>query len=368
MRAKLASITPPPLPSPVKGEGEDGGFSPVKGEGEDMRRSPIEGRGKEVRPFPSMGEGHSKKPLPPRWGKAGMGVITALLLLTATPAAAALKIFACEPEWAALARELGGSRVEAYSATTALQDVHKIQARPSLIAKYRQADLVVCTGADLEIGWLPALVEKANNPRVLPGSDGFLEASRYVSMIEVPEVLDRAQGDVHPFGNPHIQTDPRNITPVAAALAERLAQRDPAHAADYRQRHAAFAARWQSAVAEWERKAQPLRGLRLVSTHKDWSYLNRWLGMTQVATLEPKPGIPPTAAHLSSVLEGLKTQPAAMILVAAYQDHKPAQWLAQRTGLPVIELPFTVGGVEGTEDLFKLFDVTLDRLLAAAKP
>lgn len=284
----------------------------------------------------------------------------------ANPAAAALKVFACEPEWAALATELGGGHVEVYAATTALQDVHKIQARPSLIAKYRQADLVICTGAELEIGWLPALVEKANNPRVLPGSPGFLEASRHVALIEVPEVLDRAQGDVHPFGNPHIQTDARNIAPVATALAERLAQLDPAHADDYRQRHQAFAARWAQAVTDWERRAQPLRGVKIVSTHKDWSYLNRWLGMRQVATLEPKPGIPPTASHLSAVLEGLKSQPASMILVAAYQDPKAAQWLKQRSGLPLVELPYTTGGQAGTDDLFQLFEVTLDKLLQAA--
>jgi zinc/manganese transport system substrate-binding protein len=290
-----------------------------------------------------------------------VGLATSL----AQPAAAAIKVFSCEPEWAALATELGGANVETYSATTALQDVHKIQARPSLIAQYRQADLVICTGAELEIGWLPALVEKANNPRVLPGSQGFLEASRVVGMIEVPAVLDRAEGDVHPYGNPHIQTDPRNIALVAVALAERLATLDPAHAGEYRKRQQDFSTRWEHAVRNWENQAKPLKGLRMVSTHKDWSYLNRWLGMTQVAALEPKPGIPPTASHLSSVLDGLKSQPASLIVVATYQDHKPANWLAERTGIPVVELPFTVGGTTDAGDLFKLFDVTIDRLLHA---
>jgi zinc/manganese transport system substrate-binding protein len=295
-----------------------------------------------------------------------MGVMAVVLLLIANPAAAALKVFACEPEWAALASELGGANVESYSATTALQDVHKIQARPSLIAKYRQADLVICTGAELEIGWLPALVEKANNPRVLPDSPGFLEASQYVTMLEIPVVVDRSMGDVHPYGNPHIQTDPRNIALVAQALAERLASLDPSHAADYQRRYQAFSTRWAQAIRNWETQARPLKGLRMVGTHRDWSYLNHWLGMSQVAALEPKPGIPPTASHLAAVLEGLKAQPANLLVVAAYQDRKAAEWLAERTGMPVVELPFTVGGTDSTGDLFKLFDVTIDTLLQAA--
>ncbi len=298
--------------------------------------------------------------------KIALLLLASCTSLATTSAAAALKVFACEPEWAALATELGGAYVETYSATTALQDVHKIQARPSLIAKYRQADLVICTGAELEIGWLPALVEKANNPRVLPGSPGFFEASQYVRMIEIPQTLDRAQGDVHPYGNPHIQTDPRNISLVAKALAERLAVLDKSHVTDYQRRYQEFSTRWDHAIRNWETQAKPLNGLRMVSTHRDWSYLNHWLGMTQIAALEPKPGIPPTASHLAAVLEGLKSQPASLLVVATYQDHKPAHWLAQRTGMPVVELPFTVGGVPGADDLFKLFDVTIDTLLQAA--
>jgi zinc/manganese transport system substrate-binding protein len=290
------------------------------------------------------------------------GLITAAV----QPAAAALKVFACEPEWAALATELGGTSVDVYSATTALQDPHRIQARPSLIAKFRQADLVVCTGAELEIGWLPALVEKANNPRVLPGSPGFFEASRYVRMLEVPVVLDRSQGDVHPYGNPHIQTAPDNIAVIAKALAVRLAEVDPVNAAWYQQQHERFSARWSAAMQKWAADARPLAGIAVVSAHKSWPYLYGWLGMREVATLEPKPGIPPSASHLAEVLENLKTQQARMIIFAAYQDRKPADWLAQRTGLPTVELPYTVGGVESADDLFKLFDVTLERLLQAA--
>lgn len=292
-----------------------------------------------------------------------MGALAAALL--ATPALA-LNVFATVPEWGALARELGGGDVTVYTATTALQNVHRIQARPSLIAKYRQADLVIATGADLEAGWLPALAEKGNNPRVAPGATGFFEAFRFVRMLEVPQVLDRSMGDVHPYGNPHIQTDARNILAIAGPLAERMAQLDAAHAAGYRERHAQFEEKWRAALARWEASARPLAGVPVVSTHRDSSYLYAWLGLREVATLEPKPGIPPSAGHLEKVLAGLKAQPARMALRAAYQDPKPAQWIADRTGIPVVELPFTVGGAPGTDDLFGYFDVTIERLLAGA--
>jgi len=292
-------------------------------------------------------------------------MIAALAVMASAPALA-LDVFATVPEWGALARELGGGDVEVYTATTALQNVHHIQARPSLIAKYRQADLVIATGADLESGWLPALAEKGNNPRVQPGAPGFFEAFRHVKMLEVPEVLDRSMGDVHPYGNPHIQTSAPNILAIAGPLAERLAQLDPEHAAGYRARAAEFEKKWRAALARWEAQAKPLAGVPVVSTHRDSSYLYAWLGLKEVATLEPKPGIPPSVGHLEKVLEGLKKQPARMVLRAAYQDDKPARWLAERVHIPVVELPFSVGGAKGADDLFGYFDVTIERLLQGA--
>ena len=286
--------------------------------------------------------------------------------LCAAPALA-LNVFATVPEWGALARELGGDDVEVYTATTALQNVHRIQARPSLIAKYRQAELLICTGADLEVGWLPALAEKGNNPRVRPGAEGFFEAFRAVKMLEVPATLDRSMGDVHPYGNPHIQADARNILAIAGPLAERMAQLDPPRAAAYRARLAQFEQKWRAAMARWEAQARPLAGVPVVTTHRDSPYLFAWLGLREVATLEPKPGIPPSVGHLEKVLAELKAQPARMVLRAAYQDGKPAAWLAERTGIPVVELPFTVGGAKGADDLFGYFDVTIERLLAGAK-
>src|SRR5882672_4936270 len=158
------------------------------------------------------------------------------LAIAALPAAAALNVFACEPEWGALAQELGGDKVSVYSATTALQDPHRIEARPSLIARIRSTDLLICSGSELEIGWIPLLLTQSGNPRVQLGAPGYFEASQYVIKLEVPKVIDRALGDLHPGGNPHIHTDPRNIARVALALEDRMAQIDSANAESYRSR------------------------------------------------------------------------------------------------------------------------------------
>ena len=284
----------------------------------------------------------------------------------AIPAHAAFKVFACEPEWAALAQELGGDLVDASSATTALQDPHQIQAKPSLIARVRNADLVVCTGAELEIGWLPALLQQSGNAKVQPGQPGNLAAADLVRKLEIPTQLDRSQGDVHAGGNPHIQTDPRNIAAVATALGARLQRLDPANAAQYAKRQADFSQRWQQAMGRWATKAAPLKGTEVASQHKSFAYLYDWLGLKEVAVLEPKPGVEPTVSHLQSVLATMKTQPARMVIYAGYQDPRPSEWLSKNAGIPIVKLPFTVGGSDGAKDLFGLFDDTLARLTAAA--
>ena len=278
-------------------------------------------------------------------------------------ACAALNVFACEPEWAALAQELGGDKVSAVSATTAFQDPHHIEARPSLIARMRNADLVVCSGSELEIGWLPLLLTQSGNGRVQPGSPGYLEASQYVVKLEVPRVVDRSMGDVHPGGNPHIHTDPRNIAKVATALAERLARLDAANAATYRSRGESFDKRWREAIGRWEQQAARLKGVALVEHHRGFTYLVTWLGMREVGDLEPKPGIPPTTSHLAGLVEQMKQAPAKMIVYSSYDDPKAAQFLSQRTGIPSVMLPFTVGGSDKAKDLFGYFDDIVTRLL-----
>jgi zinc/manganese transport system substrate-binding protein len=296
--------------------------------------------------------------------------LTSLLLLglLALPlsASAKLKVFACEPEWGALATELAGDRIEVSVATTALQDVHQIDAKPSLIAKVRQADLLVCTGADLEAGWLPQLVRQSGNGRIANGPGYFLAASQ-VTTLEKPSALDRAAGDVHPQGNPHVQMDPYRILVIAKALSGRLAALDAAGASDYAARLADFTTRWQAATRRWEAKAAPLKGKKVVVQHISWPYLNKWLGLVQVGALEPKPGVPPTSGHLSSLVGTTKSSGTYAIISAAYQDPKPARWLSERTDVPVVVLPYTVGGNAQAKDLFAFFDSTIDLLLAAGK-
>jgi zinc/manganese transport system substrate-binding protein len=289
------------------------------------------------------------------------------LVALAWPAWAALNVFACEPEWGALAQELGGDRVSVFSATTAKQDPHRIEARPSLIARIRSADLLICSGSELEVGWLPLLLTQSGNDRIQPGSPGFIEASQYVVKLEIPRVVDRSLGDIHPAGNPHIHLDPRNVAKVGAVLTERLAEIDHANADFYRARAESFGKRWQEAMQKWQQRAQPLKSMPVVVYHKDMSYFINWAGMREVGSLEPKPGIPPTPTHLAELVDRMKRNPAKIVVYSAYNDSRPADFLSQRANVPGIMLPYTVGGTEKAKDLFGLFDDTIERLLATAK-
>lgn len=295
--------------------------------------------------------------------------IPALLLaaaLASMPAQAKLKVFACEPEWGSLLQELAADKVDVVVATTALQDPHVIEAKPSLIAKMRDADLVVCTGAGLEIGWLPMLVRQSGNSKVASGPGSFM-ADAQVKLLGKPSVVDRAHGDVHPEGNPHVQMDPRRMLIIAQRLDARLAGLDPANAAFYKQRLADFQARWLAAMAKWKVEAAPLRGRKVVVHHISWDYLWDWLGMQQIGALEPKPGVPPTSGHLASLIDITKGSDTLAIVSAAYQSPKAAEWLSDRTGVPAVTLPFTVGGDAQSKDLFGLMDSTIAKLLGAAK-
>jgi zinc/manganese transport system substrate-binding protein len=288
-------------------------------------------------------------------------------LAVSTAARADLNVFATVPEWGALASELGGEKVKVYTATNALQDPHHVEAKPSLIARARSADLIVATGAELEIGWVPLVVQQAGNPKVRPGQPGYFEAAPLVPMLERPTRLDRAEGDVHPLGNPHIQTDPRNILRVAGPLAARLAELDAANAAYYQSRYKAFDEKWRANIARWEKEAAPLRGVPIVVQHKGFPYLEEWLGLKEVASLEPKPGVEPTVAYMTELLATLKQQPAKMVIRAAYQSDRPSQWIAERANLKQVVLPFTVGGDDKATTLQALFDDTIERLLKGAQ-
>jgi zinc/manganese transport system substrate-binding protein len=288
---------------------------------------------------------------------------TVLLTLASLPAWANLNIFATVPEWGALAKEIGGDKVRVYTATNAFQDPHRIEAKPSLLAQARQANLLVAAGADLEIGWLPLVQRDSGNPVIQAGQPGYFEAASWIQRLEVPAAVDRAQGDVHPAGNPHAHLDPRNVLKVGAALAKRMAELDAANATAYQSGFTVFAGKWQAAMARWEKEAAPLKGVPVFVHHQSFVYLTHWLGMKEIAALEPKPGIEPTSGHLNSLLARQQATPARMILRTAYQQDGPSQWLAGKTGLPAVMLPYTVGGTPEARDLFGLFDDTLQRLL-----
>jgi zinc/manganese transport system substrate-binding protein len=292
-----------------------------------------------------------------------MKKITAIFMTLLTPLSAnALNVFACEPEWGALVKELAGDIAEVTVATTAFQDPHQLQARPSLIAAVRRADLLVCTGAQLEIGWLPLLLRRSANPHIQVGDPGYFLAADFVRKIEIPKLVDRSQGDIHPQGNPHVHLDPRNMRRLASALAKRLTEIDRSSSSVFESRLTDFQDRWSAAMLRWEDESAGLAGLRLVSHHRSFSYLAAWLDLDIIATLEPKPGIPPSGAHLARLLEQLTPDPPAGVIRTPYSNEKPSAWLSERLGTAELQLPYTIGGTDNVVDLFTLFDETI-RLL-----
>ena len=294
-------------------------------------------------------------------------LLTVIALVAANIAQADLRIFATVPEWGALAKEIGGDKVKVYSATSAFQDPHRIEAKPSLLAQARQAGLVVAAGADLEIGWLPLVLRDSGNAAIQPGRPGYFEAAAQVNRLDIPSVVDRAHGDVHAAGNPHIHLDPRNVLKVGEKLVARMVELDAANAAAYQAGHAAFASKWQAAIVRWEKEAAPLKGLPVLVHHQSFAYLSHWLGLKEVGSLEPKPGIEPTSGQLSALLVQQQRQPARLVLRTAYQQEGPSQWISSKTGMPAVLLPYTVGGTPEAKDLFGLFDDTLQRLLKGVR-
>ena len=284
----------------------------------------------------------------------------AALLLSLGSAAQAFTVFACEPEWAALTRVLlPGAKV--HVATHAGQDPHHIEARPSLIAQLRSSDLAVCTGAGLEAGWMPMLQQRVG--RAVP----LFEAADHVALMDPqPGAIGTPwAGDVHAEGNPHVHTDPRQLLQVAKALAETLQRQQPAEAAAIVQRLAAFDSSWRARITAWEQRAAPLRGKTIAGQHSGFAYLWRWLGMTQSADLEPKPGMAPTPGHLQRLLTGLKAQPPMAVVVSSYQDTRSARWLTQQIGRPLLVLPATVPEDAGERELAAWLDGVLGELLGA---
>ncbi|WP_434001952.1 metal ABC transporter solute-binding protein, Zn/Mn family [Endozoicomonas sp.] len=279
---------------------------------------------------------------------------------------AALTVFACEPEWAALSEEIApGAKI--YTATTARQDPHHIQARPGLISKMRKADIVVCSGAELEIGWLPVLQMKSANPNVQSRNKGLFFAADQVETIGKLKKVDPTMGDVHPEGNPHLHLDPYRMEKIAQALAERMAKLDPENRDEYLKNAKKFSEDWEVSIKRWEKEAAPLKGKNLVTYHSNFDYLLEWLGVNVVGDLEPKPGLPPSSQHLASLLGMSRKTHIDAIVYASYQDKKGADWLSQKAGVPATELPMSVGGSEQSTNLISLYNDLIQKLLKVTR-
>jgi len=288
-------------------------------------------------------------------------VAATMLGLAVMPAQATLNVFACEPEWADLARALVPD-ADIHTATSAQQDPHYIEARPSLIAAMRRADIAVCTGASLEAGWLPALISRASNRDVQPRRPGLFFAAEQVSLHQPHDHVDRSMGDVHPEGDPHIHLDPDRLPVIVDALADRLVALMPDDEHTIRLRQRQWQVRWKLDTARWRQAAENLEGLSVAVQHSTFGYLLRWLGVESAIDLEPKPGLPPSASHLSDVLSDPALARVKLILIATYQDERPAQWLANQTQLPIEVLPGTVNDQPETDSLAELIDHLIDRL------
>ena len=282
--------------------------------------------------------------------------------------AAPLKVVATLPDLAWLAQTVGGNRVTAKSICNGYQDPHYLEAKPSYARDLREADLLVFSGLELEVGWLPKLLDAARNPNLRPGSPRLFEASSAVKhILEVPQGgVDRSQGDIHPFGNPHFLLDPRNMLLVGDALAARLTQLDPAGASAYQSGLANLHATLEPKIAAWEKQAASLRGAPVVGFHKQWEYLADWLGLDLVGYIEDRPGIPPSPKHLSELIDTMKARKVKTVLVAPFNDVKAANEVASRAGVKPAVLPASVGGVDNTSTYIALMDAIVSRLLGAA--
>ncbi len=289
-------------------------------------------------------------------------ILVIALLACSFGARADFRVFACEPEWADLVRALV-PEANITVATNAWQDPHYIEARPSLIAAMRNSDLAVCTGASLEAGWLPALIQRAANSRIAENREGLFYAASYTHLHQPHDHVDRSMGDVHPEGNPHFHLNPHAVPEVMDGLVKRLPQVAPAEEIKVmRALHLRWKMRWEQSQEHWETLMPDLRGMKVVVQHSSFDYLLRYAGIEAVLDLEPKPGLPPTPSHLNRVLNDPRLADASVIVISPYQDPKPAQWLAERAGLPVLVLPTTLTEEEETDTLPELITYILTSL------
>jgi zinc/manganese transport system substrate-binding protein len=279
-----------------------------------------------------------------------------LALALAAPLGAQIRVVTTTPDFAALAREIGGSAVEVTALAKPTEDPHFVDAKPSHIVTLNRADLLIEGGAELELGWLPALLQGVRNTKIQAGSPGRISASQGVRMLDVPTSFDRSRGDVHALGNPHFLLDPTNAKLVAAQVATHLGRIQPAQASQLQANLQRFNATLDQKLAQWEAALAPYRGAKIVTYHKDFSYLAERFGLVVVATLEEKPGIAPSPAHIAEVIQTMKAQNAKVILVQPYQNRRTAETVARQTQATVLDMPQQPGVAPNTETYFALMD------------
>jgi len=290
-----------------------------------------------------------------------------LCLTTALTTQAKLNVVATLPDLGSVAREVGGDNVDVTVLAKPTEDPHFVDARPSFVVKLREADVLVDGGAELEIGWLPPLLQNARNARIAAGQPGRVEASEGVRLMEVPAQLTRAAGDVHALGNPHFMVDPIIAKAVAAHIARAFSAVDATHAAQYQTNEKNFENAIDAKLQEWGTKLLPFRGQSLVAYHDSWPYFAHRFGFNINIFLEPKPGIPPSPSHLAEVISQMKAQKIKVILVEPYQNRKIAEKVAQETGAQVVDFAQFPGALSNTDSYVKLIDGLVNHLAAALK-
>ncbi len=297
-------------------------------------------------------------------------VLTAALLVAgAAPAGAArLNVVTTTEDLAALAREVGGDRIDVEALARGYQDPHFVEAKPSFIIKLSRADLLVVVGRELEIGWLPPLIQQSRNAKVQVGADGYLDASLTVKILEIPTgQITRAMGDVHPLGNPHYWLDPDNGRRIAKAIADKLSRLAPADASFFAARYADFDKRLAEAEKRWDAMMAPYKGLKIVTYHRSWPNFADRFGLDVIGYVEPRPGIPPSPSHTLELIAEMKRQNVKILLVEPYFDLKTPQSIGRETGARVLVVSPSVGGEKEITDYIKLFDYDLDLLVKAIK-
>jgi zinc/manganese transport system substrate-binding protein len=295
--------------------------------------------------------------------------LTALVALAAAPSArASLNVVATTEDLADLTRQVAGDRVKVETIARGYQDPHFVEAKPSFILKLAKADLLVVIGRELEIGWLPPLIQQSRNARIQPGADGYLDASLTVKILEIPTgPLTRAMGDVHPYGNPHYWLEPGNGRRMAKAIADKLARMAPADAAYFSARYADFDKRLAAAERRWDALMAPYKGLKVVTYHRSWPNFTERFALEVIGYVEPRPGIPPSPKHTLQLIAEMKRQGVKILLVEPYFDLKTPQSIARETGGRVVVMPPSVGGEKEITDYIKLFDYDLGLLDTAIR-